>query len=106
MIGGWLGGYGKVRTTRLTFLIGSAIWVVGFVGNLHHDAILRQIRAKNENAHVSQALEEKESAHVRIVDGRVYKVPRGGLFEYVLFPHVILTLKPPCNLLLCVYGTS
>lgn len=99
LIGGWLGGYGKVHTSRYTFLLGSAIWAVGFTGNLYHESILRQIRA--EDANFSRTPEKRKGenrvsngSHVRVVDGRVYIIPRGGLFEYVLFPHVPLPSNP------------
>ena len=66
---------------------------MGFYGNLYHEKILRGIRAKSNKASDKQI--GKTSDDVRIVDGRVYMIPRGGLFEYILFPHVRQPLTPP-----------
>lgn len=92
LIGGWLGGYGRVTTSTSTFIVGCVIWAAGFYGNLYHEAILRSIRAKSdhiaEKDKTTQDKIDKTSHDIKIVDGRVYMIPRGGLFEYILFPHV------------------
>ena len=65
---------------------------MGFYGNLYHERILRGIRAKSDKISDRDKKKkdstDKTSYDVRIVDGRVYMIPRGGLFEYILFPHV------------------
>ncbi|KAF8422117.1 3-oxo-5-alpha-steroid 4-dehydrogenase-domain-containing protein [Tirmania nivea] len=91
LIGGWLGGYGRVTSSTSTFILGTGIWAVGFYGNLYNEKILRNIRAKSDRI-PDKDKKDKESINkasddVRIVDGRVYMIPRGGLFEYILFPH-------------------
>jgi len=43
-------------------LVGLGMWLLGFFGNLHADHILRNLRKPGETG---------------------YKIPRGGLFEYV-----------------------
>ena len=43
-------------------LVGVGLWLLGFFGNLHADHILRNLRKPGETG---------------------YKIPRGGLFEYV-----------------------
>ena len=43
-------------------LVGVGMWLLGFLGNLHADHILRNLRKYGETG---------------------YKIPRGGLFEYV-----------------------
>ena len=48
--------------TEPCFVIGSLLWLLGFVANLHSDHILRNLRKPGETG---------------------YKIPRGGLFEYV-----------------------
>lgn len=52
------------------FLIGIAIYAVGFVLNVHSDAVLRNLRTKDE-------LERAE---------KIYRIPRGGGFELVSSP--------------------
>ncbi|XP_067111895.1 3-oxo-5-alpha-steroid 4-dehydrogenase 1 isoform X1 [Osmerus mordax] len=44
------------------FILGSALWLVGWLVNIHSDHILRNLRKPGETG---------------------YKIPRGGLFEYV-----------------------
>ncbi|KAJ3608921.1 hypothetical protein NHX12_023449 [Muraenolepis orangiensis] len=48
--------------THPCFIIGSALWFVGWLVNLHSDHILRNLRQPGETG---------------------YKIPRGGVFEYV-----------------------
>lgn len=52
------------------FIIGMAIYLFGFVMNVHSDAIIRNLRSKAEVASGE----------------RVYRIPRGGLFRYVTNP--------------------
>ncbi|XP_075399090.1 3-oxo-5-alpha-steroid 4-dehydrogenase 1 [Tenrec ecaudatus] len=49
-------------TTQPHFLAGSSLWLVGMVINIHSDHILRSLRESTETG---------------------YRIPRGGLFEYV-----------------------
>ena len=51
---------------RPTFLIGAALFVVGFVVNLHSDRVLFRLREPGETG---------------------YKIPRGGLFRWVSSPN-------------------
>lgn len=84
LIGGWLGGYGSassVPTWQLVF--GSFIWAVGFYGNIYHEEILRKIRRDK--------LIDKDAGRegkVVVDNGRVYRVPEGGLFRWIWHPHV------------------
>ena len=52
------------------FLIGMAIYLFGYIMNIHSDAIIRNLRSKEEVANGE----------------RVYRIPRGGLFRYVTNP--------------------
>lgn len=52
------------------FLIGMAIYLTGFTLNVHSDAILRNLRSKEEVARGE----------------KVYRIPQGGLFRYVSSP--------------------
>ncbi len=52
------------------FIIGMAIYVTGFLLNVHSDAIIRNLRSQAE-------IERGEKA---------YRIPRGGLFRYVTNP--------------------
>lgn len=52
------------------FIIGMAIYLTGFILNVHSDAILRNLRSREEVARGE----------------KVYRIPRGGLFRYVTNP--------------------
>lgn len=52
------------------FIIGIAIYLFGFTMNLHSDAIIRNLRSKEEVAR----------------GDKVYRIPQGGLFKYVSNP--------------------
>ncbi|NRA42409.1 MAG: 3-oxo-5-alpha-steroid 4-dehydrogenase [Pseudomonadales bacterium] len=49
------------------FIIGMLIYFIGYFGNLHSDAIIRNLRSKQEVASGE----------------KVYRIPEGGLFKYV-----------------------
>ena len=49
------------------FLVGLAIYYTGYVLNIHSDRIVRRLRTKEEVA----------------TGEKVYRIPRGGLFEYI-----------------------
>ena len=51
-------------------IIGMSIYVLGFTVNVHSDAIIRNLRTKQE-------VDKGE---------RIYRIPRGGLFRYVTNP--------------------
>jgi 3-oxo-5-alpha-steroid 4-dehydrogenase 1 len=98
MIGGWLGGFGstaKVPTWQI--VAGSSIFLVGLWGNIYHEEILRDIRNKPG----------KVSKDEIVVDdnGRIYKVPQGGLFDYIWYPHVGNSLRCFWALALNCYST-
>lgn len=52
------------------FIIGIAIYLFGYIMNIHSDAIIRNLRSKEE---VEQGK-------------KVYRIPQGGLFRYVSNP--------------------
>lgn len=52
------------------FIIGMAIYAFGFIMNVHSDAIIRNLRSKEEVARGE----------------KVYRIPQGGLFKYVSNP--------------------
>ena len=58
------------------FLIGMAIYLAGFTLNLHSDAILRNLRSKEE---VAQGK-------------KIYRIPQGGLYRYVTNPSYLTEL--------------
>ena len=58
------------------FLIGMAIYFFGYFMNLHSDAIIRNLRSKEE-------VERGE---------KVYRIPQGGLFKYVSSPSYLTEL--------------
>lgn len=52
------------------FIIGTSIYLFGYIMNIHSDAIIRNLRSKEE---VEQGK-------------KVYRIPQGGLFRYVSNP--------------------
>ncbi|KAK4518712.1 uncharacterized protein ATC70_008934 [Mucor velutinosus] len=66
--GVWIGRHSNA--TDAQFWIGMAIWLSGFVSNIHHDNILFQLRKI-----------KKDDGNKR------YFIPHGGLFEYISCPN-------------------
>ena len=62
--------------TTPRFLFGIALYYVSFALNIHSDRILRNLRTKEEVA----------------AGERIYRIPRGGLFEYVTSPSYLTEL--------------
>ncbi|RLE04090.1 MAG: 3-oxo-5-alpha-steroid 4-dehydrogenase [Candidatus Aminicenantes bacterium] len=56
------GGYPRSWVTDLRFILGCGLFIGGFILNVYSDHLLRRLRKPGENG---------------------YKIPRGGLFEYV-----------------------
>lgn len=65
---GWL--------TDPRFLVGIAVYYAALAGNIHSDAILRNLRTPEEAAS----------------GARVYRIPQGGLFRYVSSPSYLTEL--------------
>jgi 3-oxo-5-alpha-steroid 4-dehydrogenase 1 len=93
-IGGWLAGYGPTAESdwegrSLYIKLGAIIWIVGFVGNIYHDDVLREIRRavirkrKGEEQAKGGGKQESKTAE------KVYMLPHGGLFEQILYPHFL-----------------
>ncbi|RDL37768.1 putative steroid 5 alpha-reductase [Venustampulla echinocandica] len=81
-IGGYLGGYGPTASSSWHLAhsrigLGLLVWTLGLAGNIYHDEVLRQIRRP------SQSNKKNPNVH------KVYKIPTGGLFKYVLYPHYL-----------------
>ena len=93
-IGGWLAGYGPTTAEdwsgRFRYVLaGTAIFIFGFIGNIYHEEILRDIRrlaAKEAEEKQKQHGEGRKSNGVQ----KVYKVPERGLFSVILYPHFVL----------------
>lgn len=85
-IGGWLGGYGSAADVPVWQIsIGSAVFILGLLGNMYHEEILREIRR-------DKSFDKNAQKEGRVVtsNGRIYKIPEGGLFKWVWNPHVCL----------------
>lgn len=63
-----LGSYPVAWLSRPSFWIGAALFVAGFVGNVHADAVLRRLRKPGESG---------------------YAIPRGGLYQLVSSPNYL-----------------
>jgi 3-oxo-5-alpha-steroid 4-dehydrogenase 1 len=85
LIGAWLGGRGEAREVPVWQLVaGGLMFAGGFLGNIFHEELLRDIRRPGKHA---QEAKEKGQEVVE-GDGRVYRVPQGGLFRWCWYPHV------------------
>lgn len=86
LIGGWLGGYGSASSVpTLQLVAGSILWAVGLYGNIYHEEVLRNIRRDK-----SFDKDAEQEGKVVVNNGRVYKIPEGGLFRWIWHPHVCL----------------
>lgn len=65
---GHLGSYGIAWLTDPRFLLGATLFLAGWMGNLHSDAILRNLRKPGETG---------------------YKIPRGGIYRWVSTPNYL-----------------
>ncbi|KAK0544114.1 hypothetical protein OC845_005772 [Tilletia horrida] len=71
------------------FWIGIAGWAIGFAGNVYHDELLANLRRKPKKE-ATQAVAKQSSSNGKGVDVKSrYKVPHGGLFEYISFPNYL-----------------
>lgn len=100
-IGGWISGYGP--STQLEWQeravgfdvasrvgLGLIVWTVGYLGNMYHDDVLRELRR------VALREQKKRDASDGTVPvsgkgvDKVYMVPQNGLFRWILYPHYVL----------------
>lgn len=100
-IGGWLGGYGPTtdldwQNSELGYSVGARfglgllIWALGFAGTVYHDDELREIRrAALREQKKREATDGGKYGKGKGVD-KVYMVPEGGLFKWILYPHYLL----------------
>ncbi|KAF2418771.1 3-oxo-5-alpha-steroid 4-dehydrogenase [Tothia fuscella] len=92
-IGGWLGGHGPITLEdwagRLyTIQFGMIIWAVGLMGNIFHDDELREIRRAANRRQKKEAEKEGKSVdEYQAQSGKIYMLPKNGLFHFILFPH-------------------
>jgi 3-oxo-5-alpha-steroid 4-dehydrogenase 1 len=87
-------GLGRHYTTDwLTdprFLVGFLIYYASLAANIHSDAILRNLRTKDEVAS----------------GARVYRIPQGGLFRFVTCPSYLTELLAWAGFALCTYSLA
>lgn len=70
------------------FLAGLAVYYTGYVLNIHSDRIVRNLRTREEVA----------------AGAKVYRIPRGGLFEYVSSPSYFTELVAWTGFALCTWS--
>ncbi|KAI1005046.1 hypothetical protein K3495_g3171 [Podosphaera aphanis] len=98
-IGGYLGGYGPTiheewlssnhpSWSLIRFQIGMVIWAIGFIGNIYHDDLLRDIRRISKEDAVQAGNQSNKAKGVVRVE-KLYCIPKNGLFSWVLFPHYL-----------------
>ncbi|OWZ60076.1 3-oxo-5-alpha-steroid 4-dehydrogenase 1 [Cryptococcus neoformans] len=66
------------------FVLGVVGWTIGFFGNVYHDEILNDLRRPPTKRIVMSHLPEDGAS-----EKERYKVPRGGLFEWISFPNYL-----------------
>jgi protein-S-isoprenylcysteine O-methyltransferase Ste14 len=80
-----MGSYGTDWLADPRFLLGAALFLAAFYGNLHSDSILRKLRAPGEKG---------------------YKIPRGGLYRWVSCPNYLCELLEWCAWALATWSTA
>lgn len=86
-LGGHLAGLGPTLRTRFT--LGLPIWALGFAGTITHDEVLRRGRRGASKPGTPAKAADKYT----VLDGhggeKMYILPSGGLFRWVLSPHYL-----------------
>lgn len=79
LIGHWLAQGGTQSHASLASFLGLGLFLLGLWGNMHHDARLRRLRT------------EPPARDEPVVQGHsaAYRIPQGGLFEWVSYPHYL-----------------
>ncbi|TQS34832.1 hypothetical protein Golomagni_04772 [Golovinomyces magnicellulatus] len=114
-IGGYLAGYGSPLAiskansldtltmdpisnksqAQLQWNLGILIWVLGFLGNIFHDGVLRDIRRsvqreKNIKKRITvEAKDHPSDLSKKFNIDKHYGIPSKGLFQWILFPHYL-----------------
>jgi 3-oxo-5-alpha-steroid 4-dehydrogenase 1 len=90
LVGAYLSSFGRYGSTWLTdprFLVGIGVYYAALAGNIHADAILRNLRTRRE-----------------VLSGSApYRIPRGGLFRHVSSPSYFYELLAWCGFALATY---
>ena len=84
----WIGHLGTYAADWLTdprFVIGALVFLGGWAGNLHSDAVLRGLRAPGETG---------------------YKIPRGGLYRWVSAPNYLCEIVEWCGWALMTWSPA
>ena len=84
----WIGHLGTYATDWLTdprFVIGALVFLGGWAGNLHSDAVLRGLRAPGETG---------------------YKIPHGGLYRWVSAPNYLCEIVEWCGWALMTWSPA
>jgi 3-oxo-5-alpha-steroid 4-dehydrogenase 1 len=72
------------------FLLGLAVYYTSFALNIQSDATIRNLRTRAEVA----------------AGAKPYRIPRGGLFEYVTCPNYLTELSAWAGFALCTYSLA
>ena len=65
--------------------LGVVIFLLGLIGNFYYDDELRELRRSSLRDQKKREGGNKDDASKSVE--KVYKLPQGGLFDYILFPH-------------------
>ncbi|GAA6063808.1 hypothetical protein JCM10212_001639 [Sporobolomyces blumeae] len=72
-------------TYAILFVVGLAMWTVGFVSNIYHDRILYRLKSSKLDSDANRPKAASASTSTRDPRER-YSIPRGGLYAYVSHP--------------------
>lgn len=79
LMGTWLAAGGMPRNSGLVTCVGTALFMVGFAGNILHDSLLRRLRTEPAPA---------DEPVVRTTSS-TYRIPHGALFRFVSYPNYL-----------------
>lgn len=82
---GTLGSYGTDWLQDPRFIVGALLFVAGWAGNIHSDAVLRGLRKPGETG---------------------YKIPRGGLYRFVSAPNYLCEILEWCGWAIMTWSTA
>ncbi|TAQ83201.1 hypothetical protein B7494_g8475, partial [Chlorociboria aeruginascens] len=88
-LGGYFGGFGPKPGEAPGSWIGLTIFLLGMIGNIYHDDLLREIRRVALRAQKKQAVEKSFNPNQKNGVDKIYLIPENGLFRWIFYPHYL-----------------
>jgi 3-oxo-5-alpha-steroid 4-dehydrogenase 1 len=86
----FISSYGQYPATWLydpRFIIGLALYIVGYIINRQSDDILQRLRRRDDSSNTyrdrDQLQQDETTSFIHPVSHKKYFIPKGGMFEYV-----------------------